>query len=286
MSVRNNEERLEVEDTPSQASLSSLKEDKKQSTDPFAFIVPTQIVDLPSKGKFYPKGHSLHGKESVEIRFMTAKEEDILTSKSLLKKGIAIDRMLESLLVDKSIDLDDMLVGDKNALVVAARITGYGSDYETKVTCPSCGANVRHTFDLQNLKQIEIPEDVLQTMNENGIFKVTLPMSKLVVECRLLRGRDERSLSKTLEQKRALKQQENMVTEQFKLFIVSVNGSADKQLINKFIEMCPAGDAKFLRRFYERVVPAVDMTQHFSCNQCDAEMDMEVPFTVDFFWSK
>lgn len=286
MSVRNNEERLEVEEAPSQASLRSVSEDKKQSADPFSFLVPTQIVDLPSKGRFYPKGHSLHGKDSVEIRFMTAKEEDILTSKSLLKKGIAIDRMLESLLIDKSIDLDDMLIGDKNALIVAARVTGYGSDYETKVSCPSCGANVRHTFDLSNLKTHEPPDDVLPIIGENGHFKVTLPISKLEVECRLLKGRDEKWLSKINEEKKTLKQAESAVTEQFKLLIASVNGNADKQIINKFCEVCPAGDSRFLRRFYEKIAPNVDMVQKFACNSCEAEMEMEVPFTVDFFWSK
>ena len=103
MSERNNEQRLAV-DQP--ASVSTIQETK---VDPLSFLSPTHFVELPSKGKFYPKGHPLHEKDTVEIRFMTAKEEDILTSRSLLKKGIAVDRMLESLLVDKSINLDYML---------------------------------------------------------------------------------------------------------------------------------------------------------------------------------
>ena len=90
---------------------------------------PTEMVDLPSKGYFYADGHPLSSGK-VEVKYMTAKEEDILTSQNLIQQGSVIDKLLESLIVDKSIKLDDMLIGDKNAIMVAARILGYGKDYE------------------------------------------------------------------------------------------------------------------------------------------------------------
>ena len=101
------------------------------------FVTPTQFVDLPSKGKGYPQGHPLCGKETVEIKFMTAKDEDILTSKDLLKKGVAIDRLIQNLLVDKNIRSSDILLGDRNAIIISARSSGFGHLYNTNVTCPT-----------------------------------------------------------------------------------------------------------------------------------------------------
>lgn len=279
MSDRNNEQRLEVEQP---ASVPVLKETK---VDPLSFLNPTHFVDLPSKGKFYSKGHPLHNKDTVEIRFMTAKEEDILTSRSLLKKGIAIDRMLESVLVDKTINLDDLLIGDKNALIIGARITGYGSEYETKVQCPSCGANVRHSFDLDNTKHTYPKEEIEKQLIEEGTFKVKLPITKLEVEVRPLKGCDEKMLSKLSDEKKAAKMEESSITDQLKTFIVGINHVKEKQIINKFVDNCPAGDAKFLRKVFLENIPNVDMTQKFVCRSCDSEMEMEVPFTADFFWS-
>jgi hypothetical protein len=280
MSERNNEQRLAA-DQPASVSMEQ-KEDKK--LDLLSFLNPTEVVDLPSKGKFYPKGHPLHGKDTVEIRFMTAKEEDILTSKSLLKKGIAVDRMLESVIVDKSVKLDDLLVGDKNALIVAARVTGYGSEYETKVQCPSCGTSVRHSFDLENTKHTFPTPEVEKQLVESGTFKVKLPICKLEVEVRLLTGQDEKLISKITEERKAAKMEDSYITDQMRTFIVSVNGVREREMINKFVDVCPAGDAKLLRKMFVENVPNLDMTQKFTCRSCEAEMEMEVPFTVDFFW--
>ena len=90
---------------------------------------PTEMVELPSKGYFYSEGHPLSSGR-VEIKYMTAREEDILTSQNLIKQGTVIDKLLEALVVDKSIKMDDMLIGDKNAIMVAARILGYGKNYD------------------------------------------------------------------------------------------------------------------------------------------------------------
>jgi hypothetical protein len=281
MSERNNEQRL-ADDQPASVSAEQ-KQDKK--ADLLSFLSPTHFVDLPSKGKFYTPDHPLFNKDTVEIRFMTAKEEDILTSKSLLKKGIAVDRMLESVLVDKQIKLDDLLIGDKNALIVGARITGYGNEYDTKVQCPSCGANVRHTFYLDELTNKHPSEEVKKQLCETRTFKTKLPITKFEVEMRLLKGSDEKILSQLSEQKKASKKEETPMSDQLKLLVVSVNGVNDKDIIEKFIDMCPAGDAKHMRKLYTDNIPNIDMTQKFTCRSCDSEMEMEVPFTVDFFWS-
>ena len=110
----------------------------------FSFVVPTEFVELPSQGKFYPQTHPLYGQDSIEIRQMTAKEEDILTSKTLIKKGVALDRVVDNLIVDKRIKQDSLLVGDKNAIIIAMRVSGYGNEYNTRVVCPSCAVSYTH----------------------------------------------------------------------------------------------------------------------------------------------
>ena len=115
-----------------------------QENQGFSVVVPTEFVDLPSKGRYYPQNHPLCNQETIEIKQMTAKEEDMLSSRALLKSGVAIDRVLQSLVMDKTIKVDSLLVGDRNALLIAARVSGYGEDYETSVSCPACGTNQKH----------------------------------------------------------------------------------------------------------------------------------------------
>jgi hypothetical protein len=255
---------------------------------PLSFVAPTEFVELPSKGEFYPDGHPLNGKDKIEIKFMTAKEEDILTSRALIKKGVAIDKMLESLIVDKSIKVDNLLLGDKNALVVAARISGYGASYKTNITCPSCGTNAKHDFDLEKLSihRCENLEEFGATLASASTFKFILPRTKAEVEVRLLTGKDENELVEIAEKRKKANLPEETSTSQMKSYVVSVNGNKDKNYLKQFIENLPAIDAKSLRLVYRELTPNVDMKQNFVCSACSFEQEMEVPFTVDFFWPK
>lgn len=253
-----------------------------------SFVAPTEFIDLPSKGQLYPEGHPLKGKEKVEIKFMTAKEEDILTSRSLIKKGVAIDRMLESLLVDRAIKVDQLLLGDKNALIVGARISGYGASYKTNITCPNCGVNCKHDFDLEKLTHVKADnlEDLGVTLTNNNTFTFSLPKTKVTVEVRPLTGKDELELAELIEKKKKANLPEESSTSQMKTYLVSVNGNRDKNVIKQFIDNLPALDARQMRLIYKQIVPNVDMTQLFTCSSCAFEQEMEVPFTVDFFWPK
>ena len=248
------------------------------------FVAPTELVELPSKGLLYSEGHPLHKQEEIEIKLMTAKEEDILVNQSLLKKGVALDRMLQAIIVNKKIKLDDLLVSDKNAIVIASRISAYGSDYKAKVNCPSCGTASDYEFDLED-KEIKYlyehdRDDI--TITENGNFLVTLPKTKVDVEFRLLRGRDEKRLVQLNKKNKGLVP----LTEQFKSFITAVNGVSDRNLIDQFVDVMPAYDSKFLRTVYADAVPAVNLEQYFECSECGHSQDMEVPFTVEFFWPR
>ena len=157
------------------------------------YTVPTEIVDLPSKGKFYKQGHPLHEKDSIEIRHMTAKDEDILTNPSLVKKGVVIDRLLESVIMDKSIRPSDLLICDKSALIVATRVNAYGQDYSVKIPCGSCGTVADYEFDLNEAAKVGDFEKTAHdqddvSLTENGTFLVTLPRTKAVVEVSPLRS--------------------------------------------------------------------------------------------------
>jgi len=252
----------------------------------FSFVVPTEFVELPSQGKFYPADHPLHGQDSIEVRQMTAKEEDLLTSQTLLKKGVAVDRLLKSLIVDKRINPDTMFVGDRNAMLIAIRVSGYGSDYTTKVTCPACGTTDKYSFDLNSVS-ITGPgsaEELGVINNNDGTFNTVLPATGLDIKFRLLRGDDERNVLSGLKNDRKQKIHERAITRQLKNFIVSVNGNNTNEAINYVTSNMPALDSRHLRLAYKLTAPNVDLTQVFICPACDHQQDMEVPLTADFFW--
>ena len=252
------------------------------------FPKPVELVDLPSRGKYYPDGHPLKNKDHIEIRHMTAKDEDILTSKSLLKKGVAIDRLLKNIITDKTIQVETLLVGDRNALLVAARVSGYGSEYTTKVGCPNCASNQEFSFELEDRPVYHGDEWGEFEISEagNGTFNIKLPMSEISVEVRLLDGSDEKRLANLMENKKKKRLPESMLTDQLGMMIVSVEGHTDIQFRNALIENMPALDARYLRKAYEKLVPTVDLTHRFQCSGCEYEGEMEVPFTTDFFWPK
>ena len=265
---------------------------KHQDTQPpaqtggFSFVVPTEFVELPSQGRFYPEGHPLRGKDSIEIRQMTAKEEDMLTSRSLLKKGIALDRVIASLIVDKSIDPDSLLVGDRNSIIIATRVSGYGNMYETKVSCPNCGTKQEYSFDLNraNIYDGSDANSVGVKANDDGTFNTILPRTGVDVQFRLLNGRDEKVFMSGMEADRKSKSEKN-VTRQLATIVVSLNGDSSMQAKQYFIDNVPSIDSRHLRLAYRLSAPNVDLTQHFQCIECSHEQEMEVPLSADFFWS-
>jgi rubredoxin len=259
------------------------------STPAFQWSAPTEMVSLPSGGRFYPPQHPLHNAETVEIRYMTAKEEDLLTSPSLIKAGIAVDRMLENLIVDKRVILNSLLLGDKNALIVASRVTGYGPEYTTNVTCPSCGAISRHSFDLEEGEVNDFEAALTEygaTLNEDNNLEVTLPFSGVTVACRFLTGQDEVNDFKRNKKKTKSTRGNTNLTDLFNNIIVSVNGSTSLEDISGFATNMPARDSIYLRGFYAAATPNLDLSQNFECSECGYEADVEVPLTVDFLWPK
>jgi len=256
------------------------------------FVTPIEIVDLPSRGVFYPEGHPLHNKDTIEIRYMTAKDEDTLSNQSLLKKGMALEKVLQDIVVDKSINMDTLLVGDKNAVIVAARKSAYGADYQTKVTCPSCGKVQGYEFDL-NICNVKDPisdeeleeEGIIRT--EDNTFVIQIPIYKVPVELKLLTSKDENFISsKVREAQLAKKEMDSILSLQLRLMIKSINGLSDPKVLNEVVSMLPAKDSKAIRQAYVKIAPNMDLSHDFECRSCSYETRLEVPFTSDFFWPK
>ena len=253
--------------------------------DSLNFVVPTEFVELPSKGKFYPEDHPLHMQENIEIRYMTAKDEDILTSKTLLKQGLALERFVNNIMVDKRIKVNSLLIGDKNAIIVAARISGYGEKYQTRIACPACLSNVEYEFDLSNYSVSEgfVSDEDGVFATENNTLVIRLPASKVEVEVKQLTGVDEKELLSTKKSKR-MSAESMTITKQLKNMIVSINGNDSQMTIKRFVDTMPARDSRYLRKIYKKASPNIDLTQHFECPECGHEQPLEVPFTADFFW--
>lgn len=256
-----------------------------EGTGGFSFVIPTEFVELPTGGKYYPPGHPLHNQSAIEIKQMTAKEEDMLTSRTLLKKGVALDRVIGSLIVNKAIDPDSLFVGDRNAIIVATRVSGYGNDYTTKVTCPACGTNQEYSFDLNDADIFSGDENNPMNVTDNGdsTFNVTLPKTNVIVTFKLLTGVDEKRLVAGVEADKK-KRIDRGITRQLASMIVAVNDDDSVDAIKYLVENMPSSDSRHLRLAYKLTSPNVDLTQHFECGECGHEQDMEVPLNADFFW--
>lgn len=276
--TRNNQDRLN-----SQVQSADPPQEVKKE---LQFVVPTEFVELPSKGLLYPEGHPLKGKEEIEIRLMTAKEEDILTDKTLLKKGVAIDRMMANIILDKTVKPHTLLSGDRTAIMIAARKSAYGAEYDTKIACPVCFSQGRHVFDLENVENVFSSGKNTHPFNERMNLVVTTPKTKAELELRMLTGADEKRMLDVQNNNKKLKLPENALINQLRILIVSVNGNEDRQYINSFIDIIPAYDSKFIREVVKHNTPTTELKEEYVCGECGASTEIDVPFTTDFFWPK
>jgi len=253
-----------------------------QMFNPLSFTAPTEFVDLPSKGIGYPKGHPLHGKDSLEIRYMTAKDEDILSNQSLIKKGVAIERMLENIIVESEIDPLTLLIADRNAILIKARGTAYGYDYEARVKCPKCETNNLLMFDLRNPKVVGgFKEDnSVITIADDGLFETTLPFSKFKIKFRLANGIEESKIAQLI----LSENKEFSISDQYKEMILSIEGFSEKEIINQFVDNMPVVDSSHLRICLKYATPSVDISETLTCKNCSHEQEVQVPFGTDFFW--
>ena len=237
---------------------------------------PTEVVDLPSQGLLYPKDSPLSSGK-VEVKYMTAKEEDILTSANLIKKGIVVEKLIESLVVDKSIDIDTILVGDKNAILVASRILAYGKEYEVEID----GQTVE--VDLTTLKDKEIDKSVFtKGVNE---FEFELPATKRKLTFKLLTSGDEKSIDTEIKGYEKVGDGIGYdLTTRLKNMILSIDGDTKRASINSFVDNeFLSRDSLAFRTYANKIMPDVDMTSEY-IDEDGEKKEFTVPMPVQFLW--
>jgi hypothetical protein len=232
---------------------------------------PTEMVDLPSKGLLYPEGSPLRSGQ-IEMKYMTAREEDILTNQNYIQQGTVLDKLIESLIVTK-IDIKELLVGDKNAILIASRILGYGQDYEFE------NRGTVYKVDLTEMVDKELPSDVNYENGNN--FEFTLPASKDQITFKLLTHGDEITIEQELKGLKKINPNGSPeLSTRLKYIITSVNGDSDRKTVREFVDNeLLARDSRALRQEIKRISPDIDLTI-----KGDDGEDIAVPISLNFFW--
>jgi hypothetical protein len=242
--------------------------------------LPTEMVSLPSKGLLYPKESPLSSGE-VEMKYMTAKEEDILTNSNFIRQGTVIDKLLQSLIVTP-INYDDLLIGDKNAILIAARILGYGAEYPFKYTNER-GQEIEATVDLSKLNEKELDESLIN----NGVneFMFTTPKTGTVLTFKLLTHGDEKKIEAEIKGLKKVNPNGSFdVTTRLKYMVTSVNGDRDQKTIRDFIDnYLLAPDARALRDYYSKIQPDIKLKYTPEDENYTGE-GIDVPISINFFW--
>lgn len=242
------------------------------------FTVPTDDVSLPSGGMFYPNKQN-----TVKVKYLTAEDENILTSPELIRSGKVLDVLLENSIIDKGLSPDVMLTGDRNAVLLSLRSTGYGDDYPVNMTCPKCNNDYETSVKLSELTH----KKLTVTPDSNGEFEVELPKMHAKLKFRLLNGKDEAYLTKVAERSKKIKtnvQFSTLLTERYLLQVMEFNGNRDKGYIKKVINSMPIFDSLFLREYMREIEPGVNLEREFECTSCGEVYNDTIPITARLFW--
>ena len=239
------------------------------------FKFPTEVVELPSKGLLYPEDNPLSSGK-VEIKYMTAREEDILTNTSYISDGTVLDELLKSLIVSKDIDFNDLIIGDKNALLISSRILGYGSNYKFSLR----GEEV--TADLSKLENKKLDKSLFEKGKNE--FNYTFPNSGTIITYKYLNHGDEQAVNKEIQGLQKINPKSNpLISTRIKQMITSVDGNEDKKTIREFVDnYLLAMDSRAFRNHIRETQPDVDLT--VTVDTKDGEEDVEMPIGIKFFW--
>lgn len=241
---------------------------------------PTEMVELPSKGLLYPKENPLSSGK-IEMKYMSAREEDILTNSNYIKQGTVIDKLLQALIISP-VSYDDLLIGDKNAILIAARILGYGKDYQFTYRNKQ-GQEVEATVDLTTLDDKEIDETLFKSgVNE---FTFSLPHSDNTLTFKLLTHGDEKKIEAEIKGLQKINPTASYdVTTRLKYMITSVNGNRDIKAIREFVDnFLTARDARALREYYVKVQPDIEI-KYYPEDETYAGEGIDIPISLSFFW--
>ena len=246
-----------------------------------SFPFTTEIITLPSKGLVYPESNPL-SKGEITIKLMTAKEEDIITNQNLIRKGLHLDKLLESVVVEPGVDINDLVLGDKNAILVSSRILAFGTDYDVTINDPADNIPVSVTVDLSKIKIKEVDDLKLNRDNE---YEFILPRTKTPIKFKLLTHGDEILIAKDIEASEKLTKQSNEITTRYRRIIIEVNGTRDFGYISNFVSnQLLAADSKALRKYISEITPDLDLTFEYESLMTGEKEALRIPFGVDFFY--
>jgi len=260
--------------------IATAKYQTKAAEETQSFDFPTEVIELPSKGKLYPSDNPL-SKGTIEMKYMTAKEEDILSNQSFIKNGVVLDKLFKSLIVTPC-NYNDLLLCDKNAIMIAARILGYGKDYEMKVVSPSSGDQIDYSVDLTKLKEKEIDWSVWDSGENSVLFD--LPASKRQVRLKMLTQGDQSKMDAELKGLAKLKKNATVST-MMKYVIIELDGDADKQKIRQFVDKgLLAIDSRAIRNFINKCTPEIDFNIEIPDGETGDTFRSQLTIGLDFFW--
>ncbi len=254
---------------------------------------PTEIIDLPSKGIPYPEDHPLSSGK-IEMKYMTAKEEDILTTQSYIVQGVVLDKLFQSLIVSngegEKVKYNDILVGDKNAIMVAARVLGYGKEYKVNIPDPYNNDKPQETLILLNeLQDKPLHEEITKYPNNNE-FEFELPLSKKRLTFKLMTHGTEKRVEYALKeikkkQKRVKDETDRNMSTRLKNLITAIDGEKDTKFISDFVDNhLMAYDAREFRNYVKKITPDLELDFTFISDETGDEVEMEIPIEVSFFW--
>ena len=243
---------------------------------------PTEIISLPSQGKCYSEDNPL-SKGTLEIKYMTAREEEILASQNLVRKGVVIDKLFESIIVEKDVNIDDIVLGDKNAILLATRVLGYGPEYKIEMT-DSLGEPQSVTIDLGAVKTKEVDVELLSSENR---YEFTTPFGKNKLEFKILTHGDEKKIDADIKALSRLNKGgvSAELTTRYRFMILSVDGNSDTQSITSFINnKFITRDTKAFREYIAKITPDINMEFDFEDEQTGETEVRSIPMGVGFFW--
>jgi hypothetical protein len=249
----------------------------KQQTQEFQIQVPFDVIPLPSKGLLYPGQNGM-----VKVEYLTAMDENILTSQNLIKSGKVLEYLLERKIKESPVPMEDLLVGDRNAIMIWLRATGYGEMYPVKLTDPGSGVEFDYEINLSELKNKELPDGV--EPDERGEFSFDLPKSKVKIKFKLLTVGDEKSIiSRSEKYEKVTKSQvSNMLTYRLQAQIKEIDGNRDVNYIQQYVNVMPAYDSLKFREYSDSIEPGIDMSVEVE----GPTGTFQAPVTIglNFFW--
>ena len=246
---------------------------------------PTEIIDLPSKGKVYSPENPL-SKGTVEIKYMTAREEDILASQNFIRKVVVLDKLFESVVVEEGVNIDDILIGDKNAILLATRILGYGKDYQVDITDPFSGEQQKTNVDLAKIQIKEIDSTLL---NSNNKYEFELPIAKKKIVFKLLSHKDEKDINAEIQALNRLSKDKDGVSSEIstrlRYMIEEIEGNNDRGFINNFVKNnLLARDSRVLRNYIQQISPDLELKFDFTSDLTGEKEALDIPLGAGFFY--